>query len=268
MPEAAEMAPSLSELFYIPVGLAIMFCGIGLVLNFFESWPVSGTSDSWRALPRHFADAIKESLPAYVAVILLAVIAELGVLAWWFRDDLNIVAIGHIGGAILAVVALVVIGSLIGRWDGQRIQRRALEDASIELGVSVEELDNEELVPKLFQFLSSRYSGEFLRNRLSDFCGILLTLWRWCGSLIQYGILVGVLWYAFTDSPAVAIYAWWIVVVALFFWITSIALSFLCRLFTGRYPGEAKEGRTLLVKWRIEQRTGRNDCDELYGDAP
>jgi len=252
---AAEMAPLLSELVYMPAGFAIMFCGIGLVLNLFESWRASGTADRWRTLPQRFADAARESLPAYASLILLAILAELVILAWWFADQ-NLIAIGHIVGAILTVVAFVVIVGLIGMRDGQRTQRLALEDASIELGVSVEDLKtNENLVPKFLQLLSSRYSSELLRNRLSDLCGILRTLWGWLGSLIPCGIFVGVLWYTFTDSPANAIYAWWVVAVALFFWTTSAVFSLLCRLFTGRYPGEAKEGRKVLVKWISEQQS-------------
>lgn len=267
VPEAADIAPSLSELIYMPVGFVILLCGIGLALNVYESWPASGTANRWRILPQRFADAARDSLPVYVSLVLLAMLAELGILAWWFADQ-NLIAVGHIAGTIFAAIVFILMIDLIGVWDGQRIQRRALEDASIELGVSVEELKtNEELAPRFLQLLSSRYSSELLRNRLSDLCGIIRTLWVWLGSLMQFGIFIVVLWYTFTDSPSIAVHAWWVLAVALSFLVINVAFSLLCRLLTGRYPGEAKEGRKFLVKSIREQRAAQNLDDENYVGA-
>ena len=41
--------------------------------------------------------------------------------------------------------------------------------------------------------------------------------------------------------------------VALFFWLASVAFSFACLLLTGRYPGEAKMARKSIAAF-IEQR--------------
>lgn len=178
-----------------------------------------------------------------------------------------LIAIAHIGGSIVALVVFGIVVLLIGAWEMQRNQRHALEDASIQLGVAVEELDNEEFAPKLIQLSSSRYSRELLRNRLSDLCGALRTVWGWLGLLLQCAILIAVVWYTFTDSLGTAVHAWWIVAVAVVFWMTAVVFALVCRLFTGRYPGEAKQARKSLAKVVSERRVTRETDEELYGDA-
>lgn len=165
-----------------------------------------------------------------------------------------LVAVAHIAGSIFAFVLLAAAGLLLGAWETQRNERRALENASLELGVPVEALDNPDIVPRLIQLSSSRYSSELLRNRLSDFCGLLRTAWGWLGSLAEGGILIAVTWYTFTSDPANAIYAWWIIGVAIFFALISIVFSLVCKLLTGRYPGEARQARKSLIKFIGEQR--------------
>lgn len=165
-----------------------------------------------------------------------------------------LVAVGHIGGSIIAVVALEIGLLLFGGWETQRNQRKALENAALALGVTVEELDKEEFRPRLIEFSSARHSTELLRNRVSDLCGALRTVWGWLGSLLQIAILVGVVWYTLTDSLGTAIYAWWIVAVRLFVWLSGAAFSLICKFLTGRYPGEAKQARKALAQFIRDQR--------------
>jgi len=117
------------------------------------------------------------------------------------------------------------------------------------LGVAVEELDNKEMAPKLIQLSSDRFSRELLRNRISDLCGAIRTVWGWLGSLLQLAVILGVAWYTFTDNLNTAVYAWFIVAISLIFWVTSVAFSLTCRLFTGRYPGEAKQARKSVAEF-------------------
>jgi hypothetical protein len=81
-----------------------------------------------------------------------------------------LIAIGHIGGSILALLVLVLgfITILIASWETDRNRKQALEETAIKLGVAVDDLDNQELTPKLLQLSSERFSSELLRNRLSD----------------------------------------------------------------------------------------------------
>jgi hypothetical protein len=45
-----------------------------------------------------------------------------------------IVALGHIAGAIVATIILGMVMLFIGAWEGQRNQKRMLEEVSIQLG--------------------------------------------------------------------------------------------------------------------------------------
>jgi len=108
----------------------------------------------------------------------------------------------------------------------------------------VDDLNNEELAPKLLQLSSERFSSDLLRNRISDLCGVVRTVWDWLSSLLQIAVLLGVVWYTITESLDTAVYAWFIVAIALFFWIASVVFSLVCRFsrsYAGCYLGATRE---------------------------
>lgn len=165
------------------------------------------------------------------------------------------VAIIHVVGAIVATLVFGILVLIIGGWEQGRVQRRRLQDASIALGVSLAELENDEsLVPKVIQYSSQRFSGDLLRNRLSDLCGALRTMWGWLGTLLQVCIVVGVGWSMYSNGAESAVYMWSVLAVAVCFWLASVVFSFACLLLTGRYPGEAKAARKELAAF-IEKRS-------------
>jgi hypothetical protein len=166
----------------------------------------------------------------------------------------TIIAIGHIVGSIVVLTLVGFASVLIGAWESERNQKHLLEEASIQLGITVEDFNKEEIAPRIIKFASDRYSTELLRNRLSDLCGSIRTGWGWLGVLLQVAILGGVAWYTFADSLGTAVYAWAIVVIALVFWVVSIAFSFVVRLLTGRYPGQAKQARKAIASFASGQR--------------
>lgn len=164
-------------------------------------------------------------------------------------------AILHVVGAIGLTFAFGLLVLLIGAWEQERVQQRRLQDASIALGVPVASLENdEELIPRLIQYSSERYSRELLRNRVSDLCGSLRTAWGWLSTLLQIGIVAGVAWAMYTEGTKNAAVMWSVLGAAIFFWLASVAFSFACLLLTGRYPGEAKMARKSLAAV-IEQRS-------------
>src|SRR5262249_26064052 len=122
------------------------------------------------------------------------------------------------------------------------------DELALKLRVPVTELEKEELIPKIVEVQAERFSNDLLRNRLSDFCGVIRTIWGWLGSLLQIGVLLAVIWYTFSDRSA-AVFAWSIVGIGLFFSITAILFSFLCLLLTGRYPGQAKAARKAVSEY-------------------
>ena len=71
--------------------------------------------------------------------------------------------------------------------------------------------------------------------------------WTWLGVIVQYGILLGVVWYTVKSDLSNSVYAWWVVAV-FFFWIPSVLFAFACKLVTGRFPGEAREVRKSLAE--------------------
>jgi hypothetical protein len=78
---------------------------------------------------------------------------------------------------------------------------------------------------------------------------VIRTVWGWLGLLLQIAVLLGVIWYTFTESAETAVYAWFIVAISLFFWTASVVFSLVCRLLTGRYPGEAKQARKSVAEF-------------------
>lgn len=163
-------------------------------------------------------------------------------------------AIFHVVGALAASFAFGILALVIGAWEEERIKKRRLQDVSIALGVPIAALENkEEIVPSLIQYSAQRYSGELLRNRVSDFCGLLRTAWGWLSTVVQVGIVGGVSWSIFTNGAESAALMWLVPAASLFFWFASIAFSFACLLLTGRYPSEAKLARKSIAAF-IEQR--------------
>jgi len=156
-------------------------------------------------------------------------------------------AIVHVVGALSAWFAFSLLVLFISAWEQERVHKRRLQDASIALGVPVSALDTEELVPRLLQYSSQRFSGELLRNRLSDLCGALRTAWAWFGSFVQIGVIGLVGWQLYQEGRESAVFMWTVLAVAIFFWFSAIAFSFACLLLTGRYPGEAKVARKALA---------------------
>ena len=162
-------------------------------------------------------------------------------------------AVAHIVGSFVALSAFSVLLLLIASWEVKRNQKRVLQEIAVKLGVSVDALDDEALNDKIVRISSERSSNELLRNRLSDFCGIVRTLWGWLGSLLQVAALGATIWFTVTEDLNNAVYAWTALGLASFFWLTSVAFSLLCYFLTGRYPGEAKLARKGLAQFLNER---------------
>lgn len=159
-----------------------------------------------------------------------------------------LVAVGHIGGSIIVLVLLGLAGLFVAGWESARNQKILLEEVSVHLGIPGDRLEDEANIQRVFRWSAERYSGELLRNRISDLCGYLRTGWSWIGNVMQALTLLGVLWFTITDNLQHAVYSWFVVGIALFFWITSVVFSLLCKVLTGRYPGQARQARKGLAE--------------------
>jgi apolipoprotein N-acyltransferase len=159
-----------------------------------------------------------------------------------------IIAVAHIVGSVFAVFIIALIGVSIASWETERNHKHFFEDISAKFGVAVDELESEEMIPRIIQFSSERNSSELLKNRLSDFCGVVLTVWGWLGGLIEAAFFIRIVWLTITKNLDEAVFAWYVVGIMLFFAFVSVAFSLICRLLTGRYPGQAKEARKAIAE--------------------
>jgi hypothetical protein len=178
-----------------------------------------------------------------------------------------LIAIAHIVGAVVAVFVFGFAVLAVGAWEQERNRKAAVQEASIALGISPDELDNPDNAESVIRFSSDRFSSELFRNRLSDLFGYVSTVWGWLGTALQVAVLGGVIWYSFSDSQ-VAIYAWWVLAIAVIFWVTSVLFALICKLLTGRYPGQARQARKMLGKLlEARKSTSAGDIDEDEEDA-
>jgi hypothetical protein len=157
------------------------------------------------------------------------------------------IAFAHIAGAVVGVFAFGIVVVLIAAWEQERNRKAALDEASVSLGIAVDALDSPEHSARVLRFASERFSSELLRNRLSDLCGLISTAWAWLGNAAQVLVLVSVIWYSFSDAK-IAVNAWWVVAIAAFFWLISVMFALICKLFTGRFPGQARQARKQLAQ--------------------
>lgn len=117
---------------------------------------------------------------------------------------------------------------------------------SFTLSIPVDEIDYEENGAKVLKYFVDWYNPELLRNRLSDLCGSLQTVWKRIGYLLQYGFIIGVAWFTLTDSHTNSVNAWFVLLVAVFVFISSLVFGWICQLLTDRGPGEAQRERERL----------------------
>lgn len=155
-------------------------------------------------------------------------------------------AVGHIGASVAAIVMIGTALMFIDFWISEKNGKRLLEEWAAKLGVTVKDLEREDLQPKIAQISAERCSDELLRNRLSDFCGLALVVWGWLAAFIQLGVLGATVWFTVTDAKEHSVWAWAAVSVALLCALIGLGLAFTCRVLTGRYPYEAKGARKAL----------------------
>lgn len=160
-----------------------------------------------------------------------------------------LIAILHILGSIIVITAFSFFVMYIGSLEAEKNQKHATDEVSVTLGLRVEDLEKDEHVARVLELTSKKFSSDLFINRLSDLCGSIRTLWGWLSIIVQLGIFVAVCWYTITEGTESAIYAWALVGLSIFFWLSSVVFSLLCKLFTGRYPGQAKEARKLAALW-------------------
>jgi hypothetical protein len=157
-----------------------------------------------------------------------------------------LMAIAHLVGAFVALFFLAIICASVTLWWVKKSEANAVEELSVALGVTAEKLKSEEVLPHVLKLQGERFSSELLRNRLSDLCGWLAFGWFGIGLLVTVGGLLLVAWNTFTGNLDEAIFAWVMIPIALAFLLSLAVFALVCRLLTGRYPGQARHARKEL----------------------
>ncbi len=159
-----------------------------------------------------------------------------------------LIAFAHIIGSLISIAILTILINKFNVWKILRIEAKMLESLSVELGIIItkDNFNDKGVEQKITQHLSDRFSDELIKNRIPDFIGTLLTIWIWIGEFVSFAILITTLWNSFSENSEYAIYAWFIVGVSILFWIVSVISSIVCKIITGRYPGQAKAARKEL----------------------
>lgn len=208
-------------------------------------WVAHAVKDGWR-------DTLITTVGwiATAGVVILAIVVfsflrlHTGSLA--HTGKVILIATAHIGGAI---VVTFVLGFFLSRGITAlqvRRTRRWLGEAALTLGVPAEELEAPVHFDALVQYSHARFTNELLRNRLSDFLGQVLRLWGWFGMLLQAVLIAWVIYATVAESASNAPYAWFILVLEVLFDAVALVAGFLCRLLTGRDPGQAQRARAFL----------------------
>src|SRR3569833_3369269 len=78
-----------------------------------------------------------------------------------------LIAIGHIVGALVALLTFGLVVLALAAWETERNRKTVLQEMSLALGLPVDEIDKKKNQERVIQFAAARFSSEFLRNRLS-----------------------------------------------------------------------------------------------------
>lgn len=168
-----------------------------------------------------------------------------------------LIAIGHIVGAFFVTVLIMLGIAMFSDWDQDRRERLRNEELASRLGVSVGRVYTDEIRPKLIEILSQRYSSDLFSNRLSDIASVLILACAGFGLLLTIGIGLFVLWRTVFENRGEAGLIWTVPALIFFFSLAFFIVEYVCRLLTGRYPGEAKCERKNVLKY-LNRQTEKN----------
>ena len=157
----------------------------------------------------------------------------------------------HIIGSIITYLIFGYVLMLMNTWERAKILKQIAQEVSVTSGtkISADDLDKEEHAPTLMKFYAEKFSSELFTNKMSDFFGVIRTLWGWQSIIVQVLILVIVFWYIITSGLDNAVYAWSLVGFSIFSWVINVFMTQSCKILTGRNPGQAKAGRKKADEW-------------------
>jgi len=160
-----------------------------------------------------------------------------------------IFALFHILGSLITVLIVFLAIGEFAKWDYERNKKLEREELSLALNLKIDEIFLNKNMPRVIEYSTIKFSDELLRNRLSDFIGIIRSLFDWIGFLLMPIVFLAVIWFTVIENTDHAVFSWAVIGVAIFFFILTMLLSSICKLITGRFPGEAKAQRESLMSY-------------------
>src|SRR3569833_3290829 len=106
-----------------------------------------------------------------------------------------LIAIGHIVGALVALLTFGLVVLALAAWETERNRKTVLQEMSLALGLPVDEIDNRENQERVIQFAAARFSSEYHHNQKTEQRKNDQTKWGWFGSGVQVCVILGVIWY-------------------------------------------------------------------------
>ena len=165
----------------------------------------------------------------------------------------DMIAFGHIAGAVVVCVLLSGVIAVIQRPRLERIRQKGWNDLCDELNIdqavflNVEDMlsgekdtEQDRAVKKMLDHQRAKYSDDLFVNRLSNLFGTIKTLLGYIGILSFITFLGFIIWETVNYGVDNAKYAWGAVGLEILFIFISFFIVGLCWLLTGRYPGAAK----------------------------
>jgi len=177
-----------------------------------------------------------------------------------------LVAVTHVAGVIIAESGLAVLKRVLGHWvDANSIKRYEAEIA-LKLGISIKELNSGDRQREIHAFFTEKYSSELFGNRISDFCGIILVSFNMLSSFVEIAAFLLIVWKSFFGTLGDIVLLWGVPVFGIVCLVVGVVFSLACSVLTGRFPGEAKNGRKNLLKKRrgIDERIQREKETSPY----
>lgn len=153
---------------------------------------------------------------------------------------------GHVVGALLALGVLTGFTGWVHRMVNAGIENSGKVRASKITGIPISELENPVNQDILNNYIMKRSNAKLIANRVADLCGTLLSVFLLLSAVLQALIIIAGIYLSIRHSENAAI-AWLAVLMALATWIISLLVTFLCRMFTGRSPGQARVMRRTLA---------------------
>lgn len=150
---------------------------------------------------------------------------------WWFFFAMA-------GLVLLVGVVIHILFMKLNIWMTGRYQKQIQQDMCRDL--AIHEISDSEH-GKVITYLSAKYSSEMLRNRLSDFVGLLLNI---TGAVVELGsiaFLGYVVYIALSRGYDDEWSTLWLATLFHFFYIVLwLVVVILCKFLTNRFPSEAK----------------------------